>query len=289
MHLTVGWLPQGHYPAADAVRRCRDRPSEAPPWSAQHFPYRPFRDAARPSKAGSGFPRWRRRAERRRAARRPAVPRRRGRSASPQGACDGCGHGFKDGGDECHPDCRLDRPEAHRRKKSPRREGIPWLPGNQGSNKDVPWVWAIKRCPRPASPCSGCQADVGNRPDTLRVAPGGLRERLTFRRWRVDRPLGGGLARQPALRIESRNGTAQHRSRTVERPTETATGSSRRCSYWITIHSALTHHTARPQTTICCHSSRPAILCRLPPTCAKSRIDRRCQRHACVDFNQGQS
>ena len=37
--------------------------------------------------------------------------------------------------------------------------------------------------------------------DTLRVAPGGLRERLTFRRWRVGRPLDGGLARQPALRI----------------------------------------------------------------------------------------
>ena len=114
---------------------------------------------------------------------------------------------------------------------------------------------------------------------------------LDVRRWRVDRPLGGGLARQPALRIESRNGTAQDRRQrcTVERPSEVAIGSSRRCSYWITIYSALTHRTARPQTTICCHSSRPAILCRLPPTCAKSRIDRRCQRHACVDFNQGQS
>ena len=27
---------------------------------------------------------------------------------------------------------------------------------------------------------SGCQADVGLPPDTLRVAPGALRERLTF-------------------------------------------------------------------------------------------------------------
>jgi hypothetical protein len=42
MHLSAGWLPQGHCPAADSVRRCRDRPSEAPPWSAQHFPYRSF-------------------------------------------------------------------------------------------------------------------------------------------------------------------------------------------------------------------------------------------------------
>jgi hypothetical protein len=54
-------------------------------------------------------------------------------------------------------------------------------------------VWAIKRCPRPASPCSGCQADAGGRPDTLRVAPGSLRERLTLRRGRNGRPLGGGL------------------------------------------------------------------------------------------------
>jgi hypothetical protein len=62
------------------------------------------------------------------------------------------------------------------------------------------------------------------------VAPGGLRDRLTFRHWRVDRPLDGGLARQPALCIESRNRTAQdqRRRRTVERPSEAATGSSRR-------------------------------------------------------------
>jgi hypothetical protein len=38
---------------------------------------------------------------------------------------------------------------------------------------------------------------------TLRVAPGGLRERLTSRHWRVDRPLGGGLARRPELWIKS--------------------------------------------------------------------------------------
>jgi len=103
------------------------------------------------------------------------------------------------------------------------------LPGNQGSNKDVLRVWAIKRCPRPASPCSGCQADVGVPPNTLRVAPGGLRERLTFQHWRAGRPLDGGLARRPALRIKSRNGTARdrRRRRTGERPSEAATGSPR--------------------------------------------------------------
>ena len=71
---------------------------------------------------------------------------------------------------------------------------------------------------------------VSHRLNTLRVAPGGLRDRLTFRHWRVDRPLDGGLARQPALCIISRNMTAQDRCRrcTVERPSEAATGSSRR-------------------------------------------------------------
>jgi hypothetical protein len=93
-------------------------------------------------------------------------------------------------------------------------------------------VWAIKRCPQPASPCSGCRADVGDRPSTLRVAPGALRERLTFRRWRVDRPLDGGLARRPELCVKFQNGTTQNRRRrcTVERPSEAATGSSRRTS-----------------------------------------------------------
>ena len=91
-------------------------------------------------------------------------------------------------------------------------------------------MWAIKRCPQPASPCSGCRADVGDRPSTLRVAPGALRERLTFRRWRVDRPLDGGLARRPELCVKFQNGTTQNRRRrcTVERPSEAATGSSRR-------------------------------------------------------------
>jgi hypothetical protein len=93
-------------------------------------------------------------------------------------------------------------------------------------------VWAIKRCPQPASPCSGCRADVGDRPSTLRVAPGALRERLTFRRCRVDRPLDGGLARRPELCVKFQNGTTQNRRRrcTVERPSEAATGSSRRTS-----------------------------------------------------------
>ena len=40
----------------------------------------------------------------------------------------------------------------------------------------------VQRYPRPASPCSGCQPDVGDQLDTLRVAPDGLRERLTLRR-----------------------------------------------------------------------------------------------------------
>ena len=49
-------------------------------------------------------------------------------------------------------------------------------------------------------------------------------------RGRAGRPLDGGLARQPALYIKSRNGTAQdrRRRRTIERPIEAATGSSRR-------------------------------------------------------------
>jgi hypothetical protein len=49
-------------------------------------------------------------------------------------------------------------------------------------------------------------------------------------RGRAGRPLDGGLARRPALWINSRNGTAQdrRRRRTVERPSEAATGSSRR-------------------------------------------------------------
>jgi hypothetical protein len=49
-------------------------------------------------------------------------------------------------------------------------------------------------------------------------------------RGRAGRPLDGGLARQPALCIESRTGTAQDRRQrqTVERPSEAATGSSRR-------------------------------------------------------------
>ena len=44
-------------------------------------------------------------------------------------------------------------------------------------------------------------------------------------RGRAGRPLVGGLARQPALRIKFRNKTAQdrHRCRTVERPSEAAT------------------------------------------------------------------
>ena len=67
-------------------------------------------------------------------------------------------------------------------------------------------------------------------PDTLRVAPGGLRERLTFRRWRIDQPLGGGLARRPTLRTKPQAGAAYGRRRhpAGERPSEAATGSSRR-------------------------------------------------------------
>ena len=53
---------------------------------------------------------------------------------------------------------------------------------------------------------SGCRRPPG----TLRVAPGGLRERLTVRHWRVDRPLDGGLARQPALCINPETG--RHRT-----------------------------------------------------------------------------
>ena len=103
------------------------------------------------------------------------------------------------------------RPHRKRRRSSKeespspgRHSPVPF--GTEGSRQGILRVWAIKRCPRPASPCSGCRADVGNRPGTLRVAPGDLRERLTFRRWRVDRPLDGGLAR----RLTPRSGWQWH-------------------------------------------------------------------------------
>jgi hypothetical protein len=101
----------------------------------------------------------------------------------------------------------LTRSERRSRRSGKREErpspgGHPWSDGRTRGATGCSWrVWAIKRCPRPASPGSGCQTDPGPLLDTLRVAPGGLRERLTFRRWRVGQPLDGGLARQPALRI----------------------------------------------------------------------------------------
>jgi hypothetical protein len=70
----------------------------------------------------------------------------------------------------------------------------------------------VSRCRRPARhPARGSRRPAGT---------------LTFRCWRVDRPLDGGVARQPALRIKTGDKTAQdrHRCRPVERPSEAATG-----------------------------------------------------------------
>jgi hypothetical protein len=134
---------------------------------------------------------------------------RRGRSGSPQGSCDGCGRlpdrrrgprwsrarrrrprppilpvaagDFENGGDECHPDCCLGHPEAHRRKKGPRREGIPGPMDGPGfgrmflagvgdqalSSAGFPMLGMPTRCRRPTRhPARGSRRPAG----TLDVA-----------------------------------------------------------------------------------------------------------------------
>ena len=185
-----------------------------------------------------------------------------------------------------------DRPEAHRRNRQAlAARTFSWLPWStkgatrmfRGCGRSSVVLGRLrhardaKRMPATGpTPCAWLQAAWGNA-----YVP--TWANWSAARWR-PRPTTGA-----SHRIPKRDGTGPAPaldSRAAQRGRDP--GSPRRCSYWITIYSALTHRTARPQTTICCHSSRPAILCRLPPTC-EFRIDRQRQRHACVDFNQGQN
>jgi len=70
--------------------------------------------------------------------------------------------------------------------KGPRREGIPWLPGNQGSGKDVLRVWASRRL-HPASPGSALLTEDN---EMTGLQPGPCEP---SRRWNNDQPIGASL------------------------------------------------------------------------------------------------